>query len=255
VSITCDASMRSGSGWNVVPWRSLAVCAVLSGGLGYGAGHGVATMRAGGASPPDTTLILAAHAASEAHLARTAADLAIGVEQLSRVRRNDALLRAGLALHEALRADGPPAAALAAMLGVEGGAQALATLRADLQGDVAGLPDRPGLAAQLDAVALSILALGLQEPEVWSTRMARRIGDLLGTEGHAAAQQRRQQAFDDARRAAAIGDLATAIDALDGLDAEAAAALVDWVDAARRRMARDALADRVASSVMAHTYR
>jgi hypothetical protein len=255
LSITIDAPARPGSGWDVGPWRRLVLCAVLSGGLGYAVGHGVALTRAGDAPPADVPLMLAAHAIAEAHLARTSADLAIEIDRLSQVRRDDALLRAGLALHEALRADGPPAATLAAMLAVEGAAQALATLRADLPDDIAGLPDRPGLAAQLDAVALSVLALGMQEPEVWSTRMVRRIGELVGTDGHAARQQRRQRAFDGARQAAAVGDLATAIVALDELDAEAAAVLAGWVDAARQRMARDALADRVAASVMAHAYR
>jgi hypothetical protein len=247
-------------------WQSLALRAAAAGCLGFVAGYGVALSRPAGTPATATPLALAAYAESEAKLARTAADMAIEIERLVDAERDyarfrgsrveaDALMRAGLALSDAMRSGGSYAAPLAALHGLEGGQAAIAPLSVALQRDADGVPDRASLAAQLDAIASSVLALGEEEPQRWTTRMVERFAVLIGSDNRAAIQERRAAVFAAANDAAARGALPEAIDALGLLDADAAAALAGWVEASQRRMALDIMADRTAAAVAAYAYR
>jgi hypothetical protein len=269
LSITFDAEAEPGQA-AMAPtparWRGLAMRAVAAACLGFAAGYGVATLRPGTRPAEATPLALAAYAVSEANLARAAADLAIEMERLVEAERDyasfrahreedDALLRSGLALRDALRAGGSYAAPLAALRGIEDGEKAIAPIAEELLRGVDGVPDRPGLSAQLDAIAMSVLALGEEEPMSWPSRMSLRIRALVRGDNAAALQERRSQVFAVARDAAARGALQDAIAALGPLDAEAAGALSGWIEASMQRIALDAMADRVAAVVTAYAYR
>ena len=241
-------------------WQRFAVGAAVVACNGFGAGFGAAMLR-----PAPATLI-AGLAISEANLAGATADLAIRMDRLADVERSiaahrgrlaetDALVRAGLALRDALRAGGSYASALATVLTLRGGEEALAPWRAELMARAGGVADRVALAAELDAIAASVLALADDESAPWTSRMVTWIGGLVSSDSRAAIQDRRREVLVAARDAAARGALAEAVAALDALDTEAAAALVDWVEAARRRMALDAMADRVAAAMAAYAYR
>ena len=265
MSITYDADTNAGQPQAASkPWRSLALRAAGAGCLGFVAGYGAALLRP--AATPATPLVLAAYAESEANLARTAAAMAIEVERLVHSERDyasfrgsreeaDALMRAGLALSDAMRSEGSYAVPLAALRGLEGGQAAIAPLSAALQRDVDGVPDRADLAAQLDAIASSVLALGEEEPQRWTTRMVQRVAALIGSDSRVAIQERRTAVFAAAGEAAARGALPEAIDALGLLDPDASAALVGWVEASQRRIALDNMADRTAAAVAAYAYR
>ena len=269
MSITFDAEAEPGQAATAptaARWRGLATRAVAAACLGFAAGYGVATLRPGTKPAEATSLALAAYAVSEANLARTAADLAIEMERLVEAERDyalfrahreedDALMRSGLALRDALRAGGSYAVPLAALRGTEGGENAIAPIAEELLRGVAGVPDRPGLSTQLDAIAMSVLALDQDEPANWASRMSLRIRALIRGDSAAAIQERRRQVFAAARDAAARGALPDAIAALGPLDAEAAGALSGWIEASMQRIALDAMADRVAAVVTAYAYR
>ncbi len=244
----------------VAEWQRFAAGGLVVAGIGFAAGFGVAAMR-----PAPATLI-AGLAISEANLAGVTADLAIRMDRLAEVERSvaahrgrlaetDALVRAGLALRDALRASGSYAGALATVLTLRGGEEALAPWRAELVARSGGVPDRVALAAELDAIAASVLALGDDGAAPWTARMVTWIGGLIRSDSRAAIQDRRRDVLTAARDAAARGSLAEAVAALDMLDPDAAAAMVDWVEAARRRVALDAMADRVAAAMAAYAYR
>ena len=236
-------------------WRRAAIAAAALGCIGFAAGYGTARLRPLAVQASALTALPAAHAAN----------LAQHVERLADVERNfavyrgrleeaDALMRAASALRDGLRAGGSYAGPLAAALAQRGGAEALAPLRGELDLRVDGAPHRAALAAQLDAIALSVLALDDPPPEGWSGRMMRRLVLLLPMESRAARQDSRERAFSAARDAASAGALDAAIVALAPLDAEVAAALADWIEEARRRAALDLLADRVAALAVDFAY-
>lgn len=269
LSITNDVETNAGQtpdGPAPAPWRSRALRAAGAVSLGFVVGYGVALIRPAAVTAAATPLALAAHSASEANLARTTADMAIEMERLADTERDyarfrgsrqeaDSLMRAGLALSEGLRAGGSYALPLAALRGLDGGEDAIVPVSAALLRDVDGVPDRAGLSAQLDAIAANVLALGEEEPQRWTTRMAQRISALVRSDSRVAIQARRSEIFATARDAAARGALEEAMTALVPLDADAAAALSGWVEASRQRIALDRMADRVAAVVAAYAYR
>lgn len=269
MSITYDAETNAGQppvGPAPAPWRSRALRAAGAVSLGFVAGYGVALMRPAAVPATATPLALAAYAVTEANLARLAADMALEMQRLADAERDyvrfrgsrqeaNSLMRAGLALSEGLRAGGSYAVPLAALRGLDAGEDAIAPLSAALLRDVDGVPDRAGLSAQLDAIAASVLALGEEEPQRWTTRMAQRIGALVRSDSRVAIQARRSEIFATARDAAARGLLEEAMAALAPLDADAAAALSGWVEASRQRIAQDRMADRVAAVLAAYAYR
>lgn len=267
MSITFDAETNAGRPPAAsAPRRRFALRFAGVGCLGFIAGYGVALTRPVPAPAAATPLALAAYAESEANLARTAADMAIEIERLVDSERDyarfrgsreeaDSLMLAGLALTDAMRAGGSYAVQLAALRALAGGEVAIAPVSAVLRRDVDGVPDRIGLSAQLDAIASSVLALGEEEPQRWTTRMVQRVGALIRSDSRVAIQQRRIAIFAAARDAAARGALPEAMEALGPLDPDAAAALSGWIEASRQRLALDALADRVTAAVAAYAYR
>lgn len=266
MSITFDAKTTVGQPDAPAASPGLLLRIAAAGCLGFAAGYGVANFRPMAASPADTPLALAAYAVSEANLARAAADMAVEIERLVDSERDyarfrgsraeaDALMRSGLALSAALRAGGSYAPALAGLRALDGGEQAIGPLLPALLQDIDGVPDRPGLAAQLEAIAASLLALGEEEPQRWTTRMAQRLGALVGGDSRVAIQARRTETFAAARDAAARGALPEAIAALEQLDVDAAIVLSGWVESCRQRIALDAMADRVAAMIAAYSYR
>jgi hypothetical protein len=248
----------------VARWRLLAIGTVAVACLGFGAGFGAATFRSPASASPAA---IAGLAMSEAHLAGATADLALRVDRLAGVERSfvayhghyigtEALMRGGLALRQSMLDGGPYDEPLSTVLALPGAHEALAPLRESLERDAAGAPAMVALSVQLDALAISVLALGEEETEPgWARRMMRRVGTLLHGDSRAALQARRGEIFSTAREAAARGDLAAAIAALGPLDAEAGEVLSGWVDAARRRIAIDAQADRVAAVLVTFAYR
>jgi hypothetical protein len=254
---TTDDAPPAAAGWHRLAFATTAIAC-----LGFGAGYGVGALRAPAAASPTA---IAGVAMTEANLAGATADLALRVDRLAGAERSfvawrgqivgtEALMRAGLTLREAMLADGSYAAPLDAVLALPGGADALAALEPALQAGAAGAPSREVLAVQLDALAGSVLALEQAEEQAgWTRRMMRRMSGYLS--GRTALQGRRSDAFAAARDAAALGDLPASIVALESLDAEAASVLSGWVDAARRRMALDSMADRVAASMVTYAYR
>lgn len=250
LSTTCHEEPRAEARPRHLGWLQAGIGAAAIGALGFGAGYGAATLRSDAASGGFAV----------AGVARAGTrDLAIHVERLAEHRGQsvepDALLRAGAELRVALRAGGSYGAPLAAVLGMRGGAEAIAPLRDALVRGAGGVPDRADLSAELDAIALSVLALGEEQPMSWSGRMIQRLDALLRSASRAARQARRQEAFDAARDAAAQGALLEAVSALDPLDAEAAAALTGWIDAARQRVELDAMADRLPVLMSDYAYR
>ncbi|MEO3471881.1 hypothetical protein AAFN86_08450 [Roseomonas sp. CAU 1739] len=188
-----------------IGWLPAGIGAAAIACLGFGAGYGAAMLRPAGAS--------GGFAVTGAARAGTAPDLAIHVERLADVERSfaehrgrlveaDALLRSGAELRVALRAGGSYAAPLAAVLGLRGGADALGPLREPLVRGAGGAPDSAELSAELDAIALSVLALGDEQPASWSARMMQRVDALLRSDSRAARQDGRRQVFDTARDAA-----------------------------------------------------
>ena len=253
LSITNDVETNAGQppdGPAPAPWRSRALRAGGAVSLGFVAGYGVALMRPAAVTATATPLALAAHAASEANLARTTADMAIEMERLADAERDyarfrgsrqeaDSLMRAGLALSEALRAGGSYAVPLARVRGLDGGEDAIAPVSAALLRDVDGVPDRADLSAQLDAIAASVLALGEEEPQRWTTRMAQRIGALVRSDSRVAIQARRSEVFATARDAAARGALAEAMAALDAARCRCGRRVVGLGRGRRQRIALD----------------
>lgn len=232
-------------------WRQAAIAAAAVGCLGFAAGFGIAWLRPV-AVPAGAPV---AGAAQLVHHVERLADVERNFAAYRfRLEESDALLRAAAALRDGLRGGGSYATPLAAAFGQRGGAEALAPLRAELALHADGAPDAAALAAQLDAIALSLLALDDVAPEGWSGRMMRRLVAMLPVEGRAARQDRRERAFAAARDAASRGALDQAVAALAPLDAEAAAILDDWVVEARQRAALDLLADRVAALMVDYAY-
>lgn len=237
-------------------WRQAAIAAAALGCIGFAAGFGVARMRAPVVLAPALAAQPGAHAANIAQHVERLADVERNFAVYrGRLEESDALLRAAAGLRDGLRAGGSYAGPLAAMLAQRGGAEALAPLREELTRLVDGAPHRAALAAQLDAIALSLLALDEVVPESWSGRMMRRLVLLLPMESRAARQANREQVFGAARDAASRGALDQAVVALAPLDAEAAAVLADWIEEARERAALDTLADRVAALSVDFAYR
>ncbi|MBW6398240.1 hypothetical protein KPL78_10305 [Roseomonas sp. HJA6] len=244
---TANSPRQTGRLWAVVTVMAVA-------GLGFAAGFGTARLQTA-AQPSGALAASAAPAAGPPDpIASPDAAPPVAMLQPGRVSDSEALLRTAAALRDALRAGEPYAAPLDVMLAQPGGAEALAPLREPLLAGAAGAPDRPTLAAQLDGITLSILALDDVEPAGWSGRMVQRLILLLPGDSRAARQQRRDAAFTAARAAASRGALDEAVLALAPLDPETAGAFSSWIDAARQRLALDQLADRVAVLALDHAY-
>lgn len=246
LSTTLDEAPQAAAPARLPGWREAGIGAAVIGCLGFGMGYGVATLRVPAA--PDGLAVAGTARASTTAVLPDATPIA-------RPPEHDALLRAGAELRMALRGGGSYAAPLAAVVALRGGPEALAPLGDALPLGAAGVPSQAELSAELDAIALSVLALGEDEPLSWAGRMMQRLDALLRSDSRAARQERRQWVFDAARDAASRGALAEAVLALEPLDADAAAALAGWIEAARQRLALDAMADRVPVLMIDYAYR